>query len=721
MKKSKILALLLAAVMLFALIAACADDTNVVDDTDPVDPVETPAPEDDEDDDAPPEEVEIEDIPEDFDPFAGGTFANITDQVDVPALDATPTRDNTLIVGYNVAFTGDAIHGFTNASYDWTIRALLGGGTRGNVAVATQVFSPAGDILVNGTVVESVQTQDDDAGNRTYVFTINEGLNWSDGTAITAFDFVATVLFRNSPQWVFEAGAAMDAGHHIDLLGHGSYSAPSEIPDPNWVAPDADDEDEDEDDADDADDEDDAEPETAPMIPNPDRVDYFRGVHMIDDMTFALTIDAENLPYFYELTMVRVAPWPAHVMIPGVEIITDENGSRFSEDIIDHAHNFAQTYRFNPTVVAGPYTFVSFENNIVTLARNPLFPGDANGNVAQIDFIQQIMVSDDTDVDQFFAAELDVLPDQLEADKIERVLANPDFNVHEYLRFGYGVINFQWWDNDHLPVSDVNVRLAFAHVVDRQAVLDAVLGGRGALIDTMASPGQWMWQARGAEAVAQMIPFTLNIERANYYLDQSIWIYEADGTTPFDPEQANAQGTYLRHNSDGEVLHIRNAAANAAIGAAIEIETVSNAAMAGMRFTSEDADWVGVIMPSVSTPWTMDELVFSTFSMGTGFAAIFDPYFSFHSDFVDAAPNPGFSDAILDEAMVRMRLTDPEDHAGFLEGWFDFVIRFNEYLPALPLYNNMWMDFYNPRVVGMSAITDLSTWAEGITALSLAD
>jgi len=715
MKVKKLLALLLAAVMILAFVAACADDTPPapVETDDPV-VEETPDEPDDE-----PEEVELVEVPDDFDPFAGGTFANVTDQVDVPALDATPTRENTLIVGYNVAFTGDAIHGFTNASYDWTVRALMGMGTRGNVAVANVVFSPAGEMFVNSTIIDEVMTQYDDDGNKTYVFRVQEGLNWSDGTALTAFDFVATALFRNSPEWIFEAGATMDASDLVDILGWEYFAAPFEIEDPNWVEPEEVEDDEDAEEVEDDEDAEEVEPAAPPMITNPDRVDYFRGVHMIDDYTFAITIDAANLPYFYELSSVRVQPFPAHVMIPGVEIITDANGSRFSADIQTHAHNFAETYRFNPTVVAGPYTFVSFENNIVTLARNPLFPGDAHGNVAQIDFIQQIMVSDETDVDQFFAGEVDILPDQLEADKIERVLANPDFNVHEYLRFGYGVINFQSFENDHLPISDVNVRLAFAHVVDRQAVLDAVLGGRGALIDTDASPGQWMWQARGAEALATMMPFTLNIERANYFLDQTEWVYEADGETPFDSEQANAQGTYLRHNSEGEVLWIRNAAANPAIGAAIEIETVSNAAMAGMRFTSEDADWVSVIMPSVSAPHTMDELVFSTFSMGTGFPAVFDPYFSWHSDLIDSAPNMGWSDAIMDDAMERMRRTEPGDYEGFAEAWFDYIIRFNEVLPAFPLYNNMWMDFYSPRVSGMSAISDLSNWAEGITALSL--
>ena len=704
MRKRKLLTLLLAVAMLVTmafLVTGCetADDPVAPAEPTPADPTDPAAPE-----------------PEPVDPGEPG------EPVD-------PLRANTLIVGYNVAALGDFIFGFSIGAYDQTIWELLHGG------VNTVAINNAGLAYVNMGTVSSYTSEYDAAGNKTYTFTINQGLLWSDGTEITAQDFVGAVLWRQSGQWI-QAGAGWDADEFQEILGSADWAGSpimSEAPD-GWYDDQEQPEDwyDDQEEPEDWDEGADGAWEPTPWEPEPYEPemigwdypsDYFAGVQLIDDYTFSLTIDAYHLPYFFELGLVFVPPIPMHVYLPGGSVVSGPQGSRFDIDHLDAAHEIANNFRFAPSVVAGPYTFVSFVDGAVTLQRNPLFAGDSQGLLPSIEFIQQIVVPEETDIDMLFAGEVDLLPDQLEDEKIMRVLANPDFAAHEYLRFGYGVVNFQHYGT-HLPVADVNVRWALAHVMDRQAVLDAVLGGRGSLIDTEASPGQWMWQARGSEVLATIRPIALNIAAANDFLDETVWVFEADGSTPFDREQANAQGTYLRHNAAGEPLVVRNGAANAAVGDAIFIETVSNAAMAGMQFTNEFVDWVTIVGPNMNTPWLIpeEEMIFSTFSMGWGFGWMFDPYLHVHSDFNGTSANPAFADDIIDDATVRMRNTAPEDLEGFLEAWFDYVVRFNEVLPSLPLYNNMWMDVYNPRLRGMENVTDaagrFSGWAGMITSLS---
>jgi len=669
-KMKKILAILLAAVMLFVVLAACGDNTPATTPgtdpgtgtdpapgtgTDPVDPGEVHGP----------------------------IFNNVTTQTAVEALGVEPTRQNTMIVGYGAQALGDFIYGFSIGAYDQTIWRLLHG------MATVQTFDAGGEIYINPTVVASHDVEDDAEGNRTYTFNINQGLLWSDGTAISAFDYVLTVLWSANPKWWMDAGAGWDSNSGMELLGWDEYTGEGEMnDDEEWV-----------------------------WITEP--AEYHKGVRLINDYSFSLTIKAEEVPNFFELTLVGVSPTPAHVYIPGMTITTDENGSKIDGDISSNAHDIATGFRHAPSVTSGPYTFVSFENNTVTVQRNPAFGGDSKGRVPTIDFIQQILTNDDTDIDQLFAGEVDLLPDELQNDKVERVLAHPDFTLHEYLRFGYGVVNFQHYGGTH--GADVNMRWALAHLMDRQSVLDSVLGGRGSLIDTEASPGQWMWQARGAEAVSQMRPIALSIDSANEFLDKTDYKFEADGTTPWDAEKGNEQGTYLRHNSAGEPLVWRNGAANPAVGDAIEVGTVSNAALAGMEFSSEFVDWATVVGPNMNEPWTIDaaDLIFSSFSMGWGFGATFDPYLYMHSDWNGTAANPAFSDPVIDEATVRMRRTDSDDFNGFLDGWYDYIIRFNEVLPSIPLYNNMWMDLYNPRIGGMEAISDLASWAACITQLTL--
>jgi len=447
--------------------------------------------------------------------------------------------------------------------------------------------------------------------------------------------------------------------------------------------------------------------------------EYFEGVQLLGEYQYALTIPAEELPNFSEFVMVSADPLPLHSYAPGINIISDENGAKFDGDILADATRISENERFAPTVVAGPYTFVSFTNNIVTLQRNDNFKGDHLGRTPSIEFIQQIEVSDATDVDQLFAGEVDYLPEEIIGAKIERVKSESGFSHHSFLRNGYGLMNFECsWG----PTADRNVRWAIASLVDRNALLEQVLDGYGGLVDTEAGEAQWMFQMKRAELQETLIPINLSIDRANEYLDQTDWRFEEDGSTPFDASQANSDGTYMRHNSSGEMLTINHGAANAEIGAVIEIEFLRNTPLAGIQYNFEYPDWdtildqfyFGFLLPD-------EERHFSTFSMGTGFNVPFDPYTaSWHSDFLDDWSNSNnLSDPELDDLIIALIRTEPGDNATYLERWFDYVVRWNYLLPALPLYSNEYFDLFNDRVQGVNT-TPFASWYQDICALSLA-
>ncbi|MCL2221491.1 MAG: ABC transporter substrate-binding protein [Oscillospiraceae bacterium] len=679
MKIKKILALLLAITMIGIMVAACApaEDGNVVPP-----PVEDPA-----------------------DPADPATPADPADPVPPPAVD--DPRANTFTIGYGAPAAGDFMAGWGNSAYCVTIRNLISG------TVSTVAFTNAGEFYINPTVVADYERTVDADGNITYTFTINQGLLWNDGTEITARDFVASELWWSSPEW-FMAGATW--GHVDERLGFPDYRGSpvmSEEPD-DWG--------DDQEEPEDWDEEEDGEWAPDPYVP--ERLgwdqpnEYLAGVRLLGDYEFSVTVDAAHLPFFFEMIWFDVAPLPLHVWAPGVEVVSNENGSRFDQDIQAHADRVSTTERFHPTVTAGPYTFVSFENNIVTVQRNPLFGGDSQGRLPTIEFIQQVYAPDEVAVDMLFAGEVDLLPAEIRGARIERVIAEPGFSTVEILRNGYGMMNLV---ADWGPMQDVNVRWAFAHVVDRQAVLDNVLEGYGSLIDSEIGEAQWMWHARRAEVIEAIQPISLNIEMAHDRLDLTEWVFEADGSTPFDRTQANEQGTYLRHNAAGEPLVIHNGAANAEIGDAILLDTVRHAAMAGIEFTSQFLEWASVIR-HFSQPWLLEEgeRMFSTFSMGVTFAMAFDPYRSWHTDFIGTTINPtGFSDPEIDRLTLELRNTEPGDYASFLDTWFDYVVRWNEMMPALPLYSNMSVDLHSDRVVNLGS-TAFVNWAQIITQISLA-
>ena len=55
-------------------------------------------------------------------------------------------------------------------------------------------------------------------------------------------------------------------------------------------------------------------------------------------------------------------------------------------------------------------------------------------------------------------------------------------------------------------------------------------------------------------------------------------------------------------------------------------------------------------------------------------------------------------DEQLDNLSKEMVVVDPLDREGFKGKFVDFVDRWNELLPDVPLYSNMYHDFYNDKI-----------------------
>jgi peptide/nickel transport system substrate-binding protein len=639
----KLFALLVAAVMVFALFAACAEKTD-----DPgTDPTDNPT-----------------NNPSNNDP---------NNDPNEPGDPWEPS--GTLTVAYAAEMNGNFINGFGNNAYDLSIKTLLHG------FCATYDVTPAGEFILNPTVVKSVDIDADAAGNKTYTFTLHEDLKWSNGTAITAKDYVAGILYGASPAWR-DAGATTSTGY--GLVGYRAYNHGTCVSDDNPDGCDLD-----------------------------HATEYFEGVRLLGDYVFSLTIDAGELPYFYEVTYVGYGPMYMETYMPGVNVVSDENGSKLDGDISAHCERIATDpngERYAPSVVCGPYTFVSFDNQIATLKFNPHFKGDMNGNRPNVEFIVQMAVPEETDVDMLIAGEVDMLPNNIQGDKIERTKANEGTYTTSHLRNGYGVLHMVC---DWGPTADRNVRWAIACLVDRTQLLDQVLGGYGGLVDTEVGQAQWMYQLKRADLQEQLIPIAFNIAKANEYLDASEWKFEADGTTPFDPSKADADGSYMRHNADGQMLVIEHAAASQAIGDILEIEFLKNTPLVGMKY-----NFSGVAFNTIldeyyeGSSWDPADRTYSTYSMGTGWTAAYDPYFYWHTDWVGTDYNPtGLSDSELDALMIAMRRVDGADKATFLNLWFDYQLRWNYLLPSVPLYSNEYFNLVANRVSGVNT-TPFLDWYE---------
>ncbi|MGL5977808.1 MAG: ABC transporter substrate-binding protein [Erysipelotrichaceae bacterium] len=565
--------------------------------------------------------------------------------------------DKTLVVG-TPEMNGDFVAGFTNSSYDKWVRDLL----HGYETVSTD---EEGSFLVNPTVVKEMVDEEDADGNKTFTFTLNSGLEWSDGTAITANDYVFSVLWAASKEWS-EAGAVDSTGD--SFVGYAGY--------------------------------------------HDGTAGKFEGVKLIDDSKFSLTIAAENLPYFYEWSYVAVTPVPMHVYAEGATISSDDTGSSIEgTDLVANTKDVASEFRFRPTVTSGPYTFESYENGQVVLKLNEKFAGDWTGDKPTIGTIVQKSINQTTDMDILVAGETHILAGVVEGEKIEKGKAASNLAFSQYSRNGYGNVPIA---TDFGATSDAAVRRAIAYVIDKDTVIQNVLGGYGSTVNGDYGKAQWMYQVNKAEVDA-LPNYAFSIDNANTELDTTEWVYEADGTTPWDATKAVSATDYYRYNAAGEVLEIRHLGTeNNPVTDALEVSFLENYPKVGVKFSLDRTDFAGLLDNYYDGYKLGADRKYNTFNMATSFTPVYDPYYgSFHSDFAGTQNNPTqISDAYLDATIEAMRNMDPEQKDDYAAAWLAYQTRWNELLPTVPIYANTYFDFYSADLEFDVQTGPMKSWSE---------
>lgn len=560
----------------------------------------------------------------------------------------------TLIVG-SPEISGNFVTGFGNSAYDNWVRTLING-------YETYSTTPGGEIVLNETVVKKLDTEVDAEGNKTYTFEIHKDLKYNDGSKVTAEDFVFYYLWNASPLWT-EVGASSSVGE--GLVGYQAYLK--------------------------------------------GETDRFKGVKLISDYKFAVTIDKEELPYYYENVYAACNPIPKHVWAPNATIDQNDDGAKISgENLKDDFSRIASQERFNPTVTAGPYKFVSFGNGTVTVKVNEHFKGTFEKKLPQLEYVIIRSIPQDTDVDQVILGDVDAVTGVIEGEKIEKAKAADTTTVNYYARNGFGGV---FMHCDFGPTKDAKVRHALAYLIDRDTVILNVLGGYGSVTNGYYGLAQWMYEDNKA-AIDAFPHFTLNIDKANQLLDETEWKYEADGTTPFDP--AKADGNYFRYNQNKEMLAIHHFGTDEnQVTDNVEIQFKANAHKAGVKWDIARGDF-DALLALYYYAYDLDpsERYYHTFNLATNFGTTFDPYYSFHSDWLGTWYNSEqLNDPELDEIMIKMRRLDPTEKAKFSEYWLEFQQRWYDLLPVIPLYSNEYYDVFRKEVKGFNT-TPFADWAD---------
>lgn len=546
--------------------------------------------------------------------------------------------------------------GFSTSETNYNMYDLIHGG------YDTVVFSKEGEFQYNDTVVASHEETENEDGTKTYTVTINDGLVWSDGTPITAKDYVFAVLLENSDEMAGVDGYPCNSGY--------SYVGYDE-----WLDGSA---------------------------------DAFAGIHLVDDMTFSLTVKAEELPYHFDITYATIRPRPLHVIAPECDVEDTENGATitgdFTTELLQETINNVDTgYRYNPKVTCGPYLFDNFDeaSQQATLKANPEFVGDYRGVKPSIETLVIKTVSSDTMMNELESGSVDLLYSCSGGDTINAGLDLVEEGKAAdttYMRNGYGKIQF---DCSVFPTDSQNVRQAIAYCLDRNEFARQYTGGYGSVVHSFYGLAQWEYQDSVEWINENLNTYEMNVDAAKELLEADGWNLNADGT-PYS-------GTGTRYKEvDGEIVPLVITWCNSEGNPVSELlatmlpETMAEAGIELQATTTDFATLQNGILHAGDTMYNM-------YNLATGFATANSPWYYFSSDeaWMGNYNTNWIADEELNDAVVPLKSIPYEDSEAWLEAWQNFIKVWNEKLPDIPLYSDEYYDFYSTRVQGWE---NTATW-----------
>jgi len=559
----------------------------------------------------------------------------------------TPVDGGQLIIGDQTQSNGDIYPYWSNNVSDNSVYKLTSG-------YDTIVVDKNGKFVVDPQVVKEKTDKKNDDGTITTTYKLQEDLKWSNGEGITAKDYVFRYLFFSSPQLV-EMGAS-DNTEGSKLVGFADFNA--------------------------------------------GKTKVFKGVRLLGDYEFSVTINKEYLPNYYQDALTASSAGYMKGWLPGYDIKDDGKGAYFTKDLdAKKLNKQVNAYRMDLKVYSGPYMKEKYDetSNTYTLVKNPNYKGNYEGQKPHIDTIIYKFVQPETQMDELNTGGVDILLHLGEGTEINSGMDLVDKGTHgyvEYPRNGYGKLVFVC---DRGPTQYVEVRHAIGYLLDRNEFAKTFTGGHGSVVNGNYGLAQWMVEEREDEIGA--------LNQYSFSLDNAIAELEKAGFTLDKDGKPYKSGLRYKKLDNGKLMPlIINWCSS-------ENNPVSDL-LATKLANSEDVKKAG--MEIKQNVVTFNELIenygqtkkndYNMYNMGVGFSAIYNPEFFY------AIGNPQNTNRISDKELAKLaknlNVVDPSNEKEYLDRYVKFQQKWNELLPDLPLYSNEYHDFFNKKLKGYDGIKD---------------
>ena len=553
------------------------------------------------------------------------------------------------------------------------------------------------------TVVSGATIGDDLEGNRRYLVTLYKDLYFSDGSRITAWDYAFSVLLQASPLIDRLGGIRADLSY---LVGYEDYAE--------------------------------------------GRTKELKGLRVTDDYHIVFTVKKESLPYFYELSRFGFNPYPIAAIAPGCRVFDSEAGAYiagsdgeedvFTEELLRQTILAPETgYLVHPVPGSGPYTIESFDGVSARFALNPWFKGDEDGAKPRIQHLTYTWAHNEDMIAELGKGTYALLNKATLADVIREGLelctTGNQFTRSAYPRTG---LTYFYFLPGSAKVQSGKLRQALASCLNKAEFVRRYVGYFGLESDGLYGLGQWMYQlaagympypdakpkaADGSgEEAAGWERITLDgLTRYPFDLDQAAALLEEDGWNLNEQGEAFAAGTdavrYRKTEAGLEPLELTIAYTGAA-----------EAEVPLKEYFLDNLVQAGIKPNVVSTTLSRIEEVFDgsidedydLIYLGNNFSFVFNPSMIFSNGAArmkeDSEPDsiPAVHRELRDLAL-EMDRTEPGNILGYMRKWVAFQERLSETLPILPVYINVYFDFYTSELQNYW-IADHTTWANAIVA-----
>ena len=586
----------------------------------------------------------------------------------------------------------------TEASGDWAYSAFVRNPNATDNSVvkltddmATVESNQHGDYVINKTVVKSYERIEEENGNVTFKFVINDGLKFNNGEAVTAENFVAWTMFLVSP-----------AGKEMGVVSATYNMLPGGLAYRNG------------------------------------ETNVLSAVRLYDDKTFSITIaktgeDGETsyLPYYYDLTYSSMQAvnltywfgegWSVKDDGEGVYFV-NADGKEFTAETVGDtvtAGRFATGNR----VTAGPYNLVSYDQSSgeIVLEVNENYNGNFEGQKPGIQKLVIVKTSDDTVMDMISTGQIQIYSQIADGAQVNAVLdlieaGTIDSSPSQYDRAGYGYFGFAC---DLGPAQFTEFRQAVAYLLNRVEFAQTFCQGWGSVVHGPYCTAFSMTDKTDIDK--KVNHYDYNPEKAVELLKQAGFVYNADGSDYVDgsgevryakvtEEQARYYESFNKVLADGTIL--MPATLNWASSEGNSVSALLTTMLASSEATK--AAGVSIVKTEMTFPSLLSYMyrqemngavgdfsvpTYNMFNLATGYnGGVYDESYNWTTDpeYIEQGYNvQHLYDKELDKLSMDMVYgVEPGDEATYLSLWEKYIIRWNELLPMVPLYANIYVTVY---------------------------